>query len=186
VHSRGSPATRTTIPLGEFRAATDAVLVTDEDRRVVEANPCACSLTGLPHAELTRRPIDDFVPAAHRARFEERWAGLLATGWTQGRCHFQRPDGVSGPVAYVARANTPFTGFNLSVARRSSGPEAARGSSHTTSEPADAPVDHSHDESGDAVFAELWDTLRAVATDPALIDALEGGQRERDERSDVA
>ncbi len=43
-----------------------------------------------------------------------------------------------------------------------------------------------HDESGDGVFAELWDTLRAVATDPALIDALEGGQREREVRSDVA
>ena len=148
--------------------------------------PAASALTALPHAELTRRPLDDFVPSSHRARLRERREALLAAGSTQGRCRFQRPDGSERPRCLRdAREHAISRLPPVDRAARAT-PEADPSDDDATSTETDAPLEQGQGLDGDGIFGELWDTLRAVATDPALVDALEGGQRERDERSDVA
>ncbi len=107
-----------------FEAAAEAIIVTDEpEGRIVEANPAACALFGLPRQELLGRRAVDFMGLGEedlkglRRRLRER-------GFLSGRGELCRPDGSRRRVTYQARA-----GFlprrNLSILRDVTDEQAA-------------------------------------------------------------
>jgi PAS domain S-box-containing protein len=52
-----------------FDSVADAVLSTDEQHRIVMANPAAALMLGIPPAELPGTPLGRFVPERHREEF---------------------------------------------------------------------------------------------------------------------
>lgn len=86
-----------------FDAVPDAVLLADDERRYVHANPAACDLMGLPAEELLGRRIEEFAdldPAA----VEAMWAEFLVTGELSGHFVVKRPDGTRRLTDFHARA----------------------------------------------------------------------------------
>jgi PAS domain S-box-containing protein len=90
---------------GSFDTTRNPVLVADDERRYVEANPAACALLGLSRDEIVGRRIDDFSPLAARERIDEVWRDFLARGGTTGRWPMRLPDGRELEIAYGAVAN---------------------------------------------------------------------------------
>jgi PAS domain S-box-containing protein len=80
-------------------AARDAVLVLDDERFVVDANPAACQLLGLSSAELIGRRVDEFLQGVD---VEGAWRGLLDAGEHTGQVRLIRPDGEPRHVEYSA------------------------------------------------------------------------------------
>lgn len=80
-----------------FESAIDAILVFGDDGRCVDANPAACRLFGLSHAELLQCDVAEFVAAP--------WAQLVAGGHGSGTATVRSRDGRSVEVEYRARAN---------------------------------------------------------------------------------
>src|SRR5262249_58395634 len=83
-------------------AALDAVLVVDDTRTFVEANPAACRLLGLSAAELRGRRFDEFI--APTPGLENEWQAFLRTGEHRGELELIRPDGETRHVEYSATA----------------------------------------------------------------------------------
>ena len=97
-------------------ATSDALLVADDERRYVAANPAACRMFGLPLNELLGRRIDDFLPGADGHAIDEAWKEFLDVGAQRGEIGLRRPDGgeIVVDVAAVAR-HVP--GRHLSIMR---------------------------------------------------------------------
>jgi DNA-binding CsgD family transcriptional regulator len=60
------------------------MVIVDDQRRYLEANPPALSALGLDLAELRRLRVDDFTPPHMWPVMEERWAQLMAAGFVVG------------------------------------------------------------------------------------------------------
>jgi formate hydrogenlyase transcriptional activator len=99
-----------------FESALDAILIVDNERRFVDANPAACNLMGLPKKALVGRKVEEFVDEAHRADLENLWLAFLREGSQQGEYQFRRPDGTCRMFDYVSRANF-LPGRHLSILR---------------------------------------------------------------------
>jgi PAS domain-containing protein len=57
--------------LAQFmRRGRTALLLADDERQCVDANPGACRLLGVSRDQLRARPIDDWLAAADRAHGE--------------------------------------------------------------------------------------------------------------------
>ncbi len=97
-------------------STSDALLVADDDRRYVAANPAACQLFGLNLAELLGRRIDDFLPGADAGAIDAMWAEFLEEGAQRGELTFRRPDGVEIAVDFAATARH-LPGRHLSILR---------------------------------------------------------------------
>jgi len=95
-------------------AARDAVLVLDDRRAFVDANPAACRLLGLSVAELRQRRLDDFIPSA--ADLLEAWQAFLEGGEQTGEVQLIRPDGQIRDVEYSATARF-VAGRHLAIVR---------------------------------------------------------------------
>ena len=76
-----------------FENALDAMLLADDDRRYVDANPAACELTGYTRDELVGMRVDDLTPAPDRGAVVERWEAFLAAGRAEGMFDLLRRDG---------------------------------------------------------------------------------------------
>jgi putative two-component system response regulator len=100
-----------------FTGSPDAILIADQDRRYVEANPAACALLGMPREEILKHRIDDFVPVAARGELEQGWSGLSAGHVTAGDIPLQLPSGERLQVNMRALANL-LPGRHLSILRR--------------------------------------------------------------------
>jgi PAS domain S-box-containing protein len=98
-----------------FDNARDGLLVTDDSRRVLEANPAACSMLGLAPTALVGAALDGLV-VAEPAELDALWDVLLETGDTIGEWHFHHADGT---VRELEVAATPgfLPGRNLLVLR---------------------------------------------------------------------
>lgn len=88
-----------------FESTADAVLITDDERHYVDANPAACKLLGMTFEEICTRRIDDVTVPELRDRLAEVWPSFLQTGAAQGGWRLLRPDGSVRFVEYSARAN---------------------------------------------------------------------------------
>jgi PAS domain S-box-containing protein len=88
-----------------FATAAEAVVVTDDDRGIVDANPAACRLLGVARAALVGRRLDDFTPAAGRPALEARWEALLRDGRQAGSWKVLRADGEVVVATYSAKAH---------------------------------------------------------------------------------
>jgi len=95
-------------------AALDAVLVVDDTRTFVEANPAACRLLGLSAAELRGRRFDEFL--APTPGLENEWQAFLRTGEHRGEVELIRPDGETRHVEYSATARF-VAGRHLAILR---------------------------------------------------------------------
>jgi PAS domain S-box-containing protein len=64
-----------------FRESANPMVLVDENRRVIEANPAMRALTGRSVDEAVGRPMMDFVPVADRAAANRVWDRIQATGY---------------------------------------------------------------------------------------------------------
>ncbi len=74
-----------------FDGALDAMIVTDDEGRFLEANPAACELWGLPREELVQRSIVEFAEPGFR--FEQVLEAIRKTGRFRATHPIFRPDG---------------------------------------------------------------------------------------------
>ncbi len=95
---------------------TDALLVSDDDRRYVAANPAASRLLGLSPEQLLGRRVDDFLPEADANTVEALWADFLEAGSQRGEMTLRRADGDDVFVDYAAVARY-LPGRHLSILR---------------------------------------------------------------------
>ncbi len=86
-----------------FLDAADAMLILDDDRAIVEANPAACSLFGVAGAELVGLPLDDLI-AEGKDELVPAWRELLALGETKREHRVQTMRGSTRLVECSYRA----------------------------------------------------------------------------------
>jgi PAS domain S-box-containing protein len=94
---------------GPFRAvfdgSIDALLIADDSRRYLDANPAACELLGGDRALITKFRIDDFASRERRGEIEAVWRSFLQTGKQKGEYELVRLDGDIRHVEFTATAN---------------------------------------------------------------------------------
>ena len=69
------------------------MVVLDDDRFLVHANPAACRLLGVDATSLAGRRIDDFASTLERATYDGVWASFLLAGYHEGEYELRRTDG---------------------------------------------------------------------------------------------
>jgi PAS domain S-box-containing protein len=99
---------------GIFDQALEAMLIADNTRQCVEANPAACVLLGRTHVELVGMSLGDLAAAGQD--FDRTWREFRQAGRAHGEWRFIRSDGSIRDVEYSATADfTP--GLHLAVMR---------------------------------------------------------------------
>lgn len=88
-----------------FDAAVDAILVADDERQFVAANPSACAMLGLTQEEILSRRVEDFMSPVDQEQVEPMWQAFLDAGWQDAEYELHRDDGRVVDVDYRARAN---------------------------------------------------------------------------------
>jgi PAS domain S-box-containing protein len=96
-------------------AARDGVVVVDDARTFIDANPAACRLLGRPLPDLLGRRLDD-VLAEPELDLDAAWRTFLAGGEQTGELRIRRPDGEVRPVEYGATARF-VAGRHLAILR---------------------------------------------------------------------
>jgi PAS domain S-box-containing protein len=99
-----------------FEAAQDAVLIADDDRRYIDANPAACELLGLPPEQLRGRRVEEFVEEVRGVDVRQAWQHFQTAGVQRGECRIRRADGTLFEVEYSAKTNFS-PGLHLSILR---------------------------------------------------------------------
>ncbi|MFB8791707.1 MAG: PAS domain S-box protein [Potamolinea sp.] len=97
-----------------FEGVLDAIVISDDEGKYVEANPAACKLLGLSLSELLNKRITDFMEPGFN--FEPAWSTFLEVGESTGEIHLLRPDGTVKEAEFAAKANF-LPGRHLSVLR---------------------------------------------------------------------
>jgi PAS domain S-box-containing protein len=103
-------------------AARDAVLVVDDARTFVDANPAACRLLGLSLPELIGRRFDDFLEPG--VDLDQAWRTFLESGEQTGELRVIRDDGEVRHVEYSATARF-VAGRHLAILRDIAGRKQA-------------------------------------------------------------
>ena len=105
-------------PEGLFRAvfdgAAEAMVLLDDQRMLIDLNPAASTLLGLPPELLLGRCLNDFVSAD--VDVAPRWQTFLSAGRREGSFAVRRADGSSVDVEFSASANV-LPGVHLGVMR---------------------------------------------------------------------
>jgi PAS domain S-box-containing protein len=96
-------------------AARDGVVVVDDARTFIDANPAACRLLGRALPDLLGRRLDD-VLAEPELDLDAAWSTFLAGGEQTGELRIRRPDGEVRPVEYGATARF-VAGRHLAILR---------------------------------------------------------------------
>lgn len=99
-----------------FEQALDAVLIADDDRRYVDANPGACELIGLPREFIIGRRVEEFFEVVERPAVSDAWSAFQREGTQTGVCRVPRPDGSIRYASFQAKANF-WKGLHLSILR---------------------------------------------------------------------
>ncbi len=98
-----------------FEEANDAMLVADDGRRYVDANPAAEALLGRSREEILTMRIEDLIPTSETAVIKN-WVAFLYSGRAEGSMTVTRPDDSTSEVEFSARANV-LPGRHLSILR---------------------------------------------------------------------
>lgn len=108
----------------EFHRSFDslevAVLVADDHRRFVDANPAASALLRVSPEELRNRTVDDITAPALRPQVDAMWQTFIANGSLSGDYELRAADGTTHSVEFRARANW-LPGHHLSLLRAKDG-----------------------------------------------------------------
>jgi PAS domain S-box-containing protein len=94
-----------------FERSRNAMLLTDGQRVIVDANPAFLVLVGRPRRELLDRRVYELVEGGQLASNDE-WASALAAGHFTGEATLLRPDGATTAVQWAASVET-VTGRRL-------------------------------------------------------------------------
>jgi two-component system cell cycle sensor histidine kinase/response regulator CckA len=94
-----------------FEAANDAMLLVDDGRRYVDANPAAETLLGRSREEILAMRMEEVEDA-----LAESWMAFLYSGHHDGTITVARPDGSKRDVEFNSRANI-LPGRHLSILR---------------------------------------------------------------------
>jgi DNA-binding CsgD family transcriptional regulator len=90
------------------------MVIADDERCYVAANPAACLLLRLPEPEVLKLRIDDLTPREAHPLMDDLWAAFLRTGTQRGTYELRMPDGPRVAVEYSATANVQ-PGRHLSI-----------------------------------------------------------------------
>jgi PAS domain S-box-containing protein len=97
-----------------FQESFDAMVLVDDDQRVVDANEQASDMLGVPESDLLGRSFEQFVADAED--FAARWLELQATGTHEGEIRLRRAGGGERIVEYSASADV-VPGQHLLIGR---------------------------------------------------------------------
>lgn len=81
------------------------MVIADDGRHYVAANPAACLLLRLPEDEVLKRTIEDLTPAGSRSQVGPMWETFVRDGTQRGTFELLMPDGPKLRVDYSATAN---------------------------------------------------------------------------------
>ena len=76
-----------------FDTALDAIFITDDERRYVDANPAGCEYLGVAKRDLVGRKVEEFLPPSKAATIEADWAEFVAGGPILAEWESLRSDG---------------------------------------------------------------------------------------------
>jgi PAS domain-containing protein len=112
--SSRSPELRGEILLEAARAASDVILVMDDERKYVELNLAAVTTIGLPREAILGRTLDDFFEEAEGQTIPAVWEQLVTAGERCGVCRLR----MAGRCTFEYRARANFVpGLHVSVLR---------------------------------------------------------------------
>jgi len=90
------------------------MVIADDSRRFVAANPAACLLLRLAEAEVVRLRVDDLTPPENRSQMDALWEAFLRDRVQEGTFELMMPDGARLEVEYSATANVE-PGLHVSI-----------------------------------------------------------------------
>lgn len=105
------------MPEQPLATAADAVLVADDQRRLVDGNDAACELLGVSYEQLLTMRIDDIAADELRPEIDRLWTQFLAARRLDGIFALRTATGEIRVVNYAALADFPLPGIHLSRLR---------------------------------------------------------------------
>ncbi len=90
------------------------MVVANDAREYVAANPAACLLLRMPEEDVLGLKIDDFTPAGNQDLVERLWEAFIREGVQEGTFELVPPDGSRLQIDYSATANVE-PGLHLSI-----------------------------------------------------------------------
>ncbi len=106
---------QTQISIGDlFTRSGSAMLLADDERRYVDANPPACELLGLTREEILEKRIEDLSPPELKDQVPAIYQAFIEAGSQAGPFTMIRSDGTEIPCSYSASANV-VPGIHLSI-----------------------------------------------------------------------
>ena len=99
-----------------FEHALDAVLIANDDRQYVDANPAASELIGIERELILGRRVEDFFEVVENRAVPEAWSAFQKEGAQTGICRVHRPDSSTRFASFRAKANF-WPGLHLSILR---------------------------------------------------------------------
>jgi PAS domain S-box-containing protein len=99
-----------------FDNALDAMVVIDDDRRFVDANPAACELLGVTLEKIRGERLDLFLDREIKDGMRERWREFVEHGQAKGEWRLITADNRRCLVEYSAKAHV-VAGRHLSIWR---------------------------------------------------------------------
>jgi two-component system sensor histidine kinase/response regulator len=111
-----SAAGRGSYFVAAFEAAREAMVILDDGRYFVEANPAACELLGVGADTLIGRRLDEFAGPLTREGLDDDWTALLRKGYGRGKHELLRGDGSLVAIEATTTARVA-PGHHLSIIR---------------------------------------------------------------------
>jgi DNA-binding CsgD family transcriptional regulator len=90
------------------------MVIADDGRHFVAANPAACLLLRLPEEEVLKRTIEDLTPPENRPQVAPLWEAFMREGTQRGTFELLMPDGARVSIDYSATTNIE-PGRHLSI-----------------------------------------------------------------------
>jgi len=88
-----------------FECSSEAIVVTDQDGKILDANPAACEMTGYGKEEILGQNPRIFKSGRHKSDFyQDMWCALLDDGEWQGEVWDRRKNGEIYPKWVVINA----------------------------------------------------------------------------------
>jgi PAS domain S-box-containing protein len=97
-----------------FLGSLVPMVIADDRRRFVAANPAACLLLRLAEEEVVRLRVDDLTPPENRSHMDALWEAFLRDRVQEGTFELMMPDGARLEVEYSATANVE-PGLHVSI-----------------------------------------------------------------------